>query len=288
MLFNYGAIKLLHAQMPPPTLNKLMQPLHEFSPMGLAWTFLGFSKGYNIFMGIVEISALLLLFRRTMVIGALITMATSINIMTVNYFFDVPVKLVSTALFILSLFLLLPNIKTLNAFFILGKPAEIRTINKPVFSKAWISKTLIALKIILIVVFAVTQLFSLSNTQKMISEYFKKSTLNGIFKVDRNGKSVKTIPNHWNYVIFEYEGTAVVRDTNYQKSFQQYLLEEKTKEITINNFKLNYTIKENGDIILIKSFPEGTEEVKLIKKKKEDMELIKRGFNLIQEYPYNR
>ena len=288
MLFNYGAIKLLHAQMPPPTLNKLMQPLHEFSPMGLAWTFLGFSKGYNIFMGIVEISALLLLFRRTMVLGALITMATSINIMTVNYFFDVPVKLVSTALFILSLFLLLPNIKTLYAFFILEKPSEIRTINKPVFSKAWISKTLIALKIILIVVFAVTQFFSLSNTQKMISEYFKKSTLNGIFKVDRNNKSIKTIPNHWNYVIFEYEGTAVVRDTNYQKSFQQYLLDEKTKEITINNFKLNYTIQENGDIILTKSFPEGTEEVKLIKQKKEDMELIKRGFNLIQEYPYNR
>ena len=66
------------------------------------------------------------------------------------------------------------------------------------------------------------------------------------------------------------------------------MFNKKTKEITINNFKLNYTNQENGDIILTKSFPEGTEEVKLIKKKKEDVELIKRGFNLIQEYPYNR
>ncbi|MBD1430752.1 MULTISPECIES: hypothetical protein [Sphingobacterium] len=288
MLFNYGAIKLLHAQMPPPSLNRLMQPLHEFSPMGLAWTYLGFSKGYNIFMGIVEISALLLLFRRTVTIVALITMATSINIMTVNYFFDVPVKLVSTALFLLSLFLLLPNIKTLYAFFILGKPAEIRTIDKTEYSKPWIKKGLIALKVIVIIVFAVTQYFSLTNTQKMIADYFKKSTINGIFKVDRQGKSFKSIPNEWNYIIFEFEGTAVIRDTNYQKGYQQFLLDEKTKEITINNFKLNYSIQKNGDIILTKSFTEGTEEIKLIKQNKEDMELIKRGFNLIQEYPYNR
>lgn len=153
MLFTYGAIKQIHAQMPPPTLNKLMQPLHEFSPMGLAWTFLGFSKGYNIFMGIVEISALLLLFRKTTTIGALITMATSINIMTVNYFFDVPVKMLSTALFVFSLFLLLPNLKILYSFFIQGKPAELALISKPIYRKKWINNLLIGLKILLIGVF---------------------------------------------------------------------------------------------------------------------------------------
>ncbi|MCA5005086.1 hypothetical protein [Sphingobacterium bovistauri] len=288
MLFNYGAIKLLHAQMPPPTLNKLMQPLHEFSPMGLAWTFLGFSKGYNIFMGIVEIMAVLLLFRKTMVLGALITMATSINIMTVNYFYDVPVKMISTALFAFSLFLLLPNFKALYAFFILGKSAEIRTIDKPVYSKTWINKGLIALKIIFLVVFIVTQFFSLSNTQKMISEYFKKSSINGIFKIDRQGKSQKSIPKDWNYVIFEFEGTLITRDTNYQKGYQQYILDERTKEITINNYKLKYSVEKNGDIIMKKKFPSHHEEIRLVKQRQQDFELLKRGFNLIQEHPYNR
>lgn len=288
MLFTYGAIKQIHAQMPPPTLNKLMQPLHEFSPMGLAWTFLGFSKGYNIFMGIVEISALLLLFRKTTTIGALITMATSINIMTVNYFFDVPVKMLSTALFVFSLFLLLPNLKILYSFFIQGKPAELALISKPIYRKKWINNLLIGLKILLIGVFIFSQAKYLIDSKKMIAQYFKKSIITGIFKVDRQGKSVKTIPADWNYIIFEFEGTAVTRDTNYQKSHQQYTLNEKTKEITINNFKLNYTIQKNGDIILTKVFPTETEEIKLIKQDKEEMELIKRGFNLIQEYPYNR
>jgi len=288
MLINYGVIKLIHAQMPPPTLSRLMQPLHEFSPMGLAWTFLGFSKGYNIFMGIAEIMAVLLLFRRTVVLGALVTLATSINIMTVNYFFDVPVKLVSTALFLFSLFLLIPHIKSLYFFFIGGQTAELKRLHKPTFNKKWKNKLILGVKILIISFFTLTQLSTLANRQKMISFYYKKSSLNGIFKIDRQGKSIKTIPSDWNYIIFENEGMAQVRDINYEASYKDFTLNEKTKEITINNFKLKYAIQENGDIILTKTFPTGTEEVILIKQKKENMELIKRGFNLIQEYPYNR
>src|SRR5690606_40916532 len=33
MLINYGMIKLVHGQMPPPGLDRLMQPLGEFSPI---------------------------------------------------------------------------------------------------------------------------------------------------------------------------------------------------------------------------------------------------------------
>lgn len=133
MLINYGAIKLAHAQMLPPTLHRLMEPLGEFSPMGLAWTFFGFSKAYNLFIGIIEILSAFLLFRQTMVLGALITIATSLNIMAVNYFFDVPVKLVSTALFLLALYLLLPYLSSLYSLFIKGEKAQLATIERPVY-----------------------------------------------------------------------------------------------------------------------------------------------------------
>jgi len=122
----------------------------------------------------------------------------------------------------------------------------------------------------------------------MISQNYKKSSINGVFKVDLQGKSLKTIPSHWQFIIFDFEGNAVIRDTDYKADYKEYVLDEKTKEITINNFKLHYSIQENGDIILTKTFPTGTEEIKLIKQKKEDFELLKRDFNLIQEYPYIR
>lgn len=288
MLFTYGAIKLIHAQMPPPSLNKLMQPLHEFSPMGLAWTYLGFSKGFNIFMGIVEMAGVLLLFRKTMVIGALITMATSINIMAVNYFFDVPVKMLSTALLVFLLFLLLPNLKVLYNFFIQGKAEELVQIRKPIYKRDWINKILLASKILFIAVFVFSQFQYLKNRQEMIAQYYKKTSIHGIFKIDRQNKTIKSIPDHWNYIIFEFEGKLIIRDSNYHKDNLEYVLNEKDKKITIKDYTMNYSIEKNGDITLTRNFDSHKEEIKLIKQNKENFELIKRDFNFIQEYPYNR
>ncbi len=103
MLINYGMGKIIKVQFPSPNTFRLMQTYGESSPMGLAWTFLGFSKGYNLFMGIAELMAVFLLFRRTVMIGAIICLMTTANIMAINYFYNVPVKILSTALFTLCL-----------------------------------------------------------------------------------------------------------------------------------------------------------------------------------------
>lgn len=288
MLINYGVIKLVHSQMPPPGLNRLMQPLGEFSPMGLAWTFLGYSKGYNIFMGMVEILAGLLLFRKTVVLGALITGATSINIMTINYFFDVPVKMMSTALFLLSLFLLLPHIKPLFQVLTQGKPTQIRTITKPKFTKRWKNRIMIVIKIAFIGVFLTQQVSGLLNRQKLIDQYFKKSPMYGIYLIESSIDTRKTIPNDWVYIVFEYEGKATVRDKHYKKKTENTSVDPKKKIISLNNYTFDYSVMENGDILLTKSFNDQTEKVKLIKQRPEEFELMKREFNWIQEHPYNR
>lgn len=113
VLIDYGLAKVVKIQFLSPDYRRLMQPYGESSPMGLAWTFLGFSKGYNMFMGIAEIASILLLFRRTMTFGAIITLMTTANVMAINYFYDVPVKILSTMLFVMTLFLLLKDIPRL-------------------------------------------------------------------------------------------------------------------------------------------------------------------------------
>ncbi|TYR32211.1 DoxX family protein [Sphingobacterium phlebotomi] len=288
MLINYGMIKLVHAQMPPPGLDRLMQPLGEFSPMGLAWTYFGYSKGYNIFVGIVEILAGLLLFRKIVVLGALITMAVSINIMTTNYFFDVPVKMVSTALLILSIFLLLPHLKPLFNFLILGKSVQIKTIRNPKFTKAWKNKILIVIKITVIGIFVIQQISGLLNRQKLIDHYFKKSPLYGIYLIESSNEIRTTIPEDWTSIVFEYEGHANIRDMYYKKQRLSPVIDPKEKKISLNNYTFDYSVLENGDILLTKTFSDRTEEVKLIKQHPEEFELIKRKFNWIQEHPYNR
>src|SRR4029079_10973623 len=64
-LIGYGFAKIFKTQFPYPGLNRLLQPYGNSSPMGLAWTYLGFSTGYNLFMGVAEILDVLLLFKRT-------------------------------------------------------------------------------------------------------------------------------------------------------------------------------------------------------------------------------
>ncbi|WP_164123552.1 hypothetical protein [Sphingobacterium sp. xlx-130] len=288
MLINYGVIKLTHSQMPPPGLGRLMQPLGEFSPMGLAWTYFGYSAGYNIFVGMVEIFAGFLLFRRTMVLGALITMTVSINIMTTNYFFDVPVKIVATALFALSLFLLLPHIRPLLALLIQGKPAQLHVVAKPVYAKPWKNKLMIGVKVFVLLIFLIQQVSGLLNRHKLMDHYFKKSALYGIYRVEDNAAERTIIPKDWMSIVFEYEGHASVRDKYYQKTALEAKINPGDKTISLNNYTLDYTVLENGDIMLMKSFEDRTEVVKLVKQKPEEFELRKREFNWIQEYPYNR
>ncbi len=288
MLMNYGVIKLVHGQMPPPSLSKLMRPLGEFSPMGLAWTFLGFSKGYNIFMGIVEILAVLLLFRRTMVLGACITLATSVNIMTINYFYDVPVKMISTALFLLSLFLLLPYMKTFVALFLQGKYGQLPVPRKPKMDKIWKERGVLIFKIAILAIFGIQQVVGLSTRQKMIDHYMKKSPLYGIYQIDNDIQKRATIPNDWSFLIFENDGRVTIRDRYYQAKYEEAKIDTDEKTVSLNHFTLDYEIMPSGDIILKKVWDGKMELVKLTKLHSEELELMKRGFNWIQEYPYNR
>ncbi|QBQ40792.1 hypothetical protein E2P86_06350 [Sphingobacterium psychroaquaticum] len=288
MLINYGAIKLTHSQMPAPGLSRLMQPLNEFSPMGLAWTFMGFSKGYNIFVGLVEISAAFLLFRRTLVLGALVTIATSINIMSINYFFDVPVKQLSTALLFLSIFLLLPYLRPLNNFFFKGEPAQLQLLARPVFQKKWLKKGAPWLKIGFIAFVVITQVMGLFSRQKLMDHYFKKSPLYGIYRIEDKNSELYTLPSDWSYLIFEGENQVTIRDRYYKAHYEETRPDTTAKTISLNNFTFDYQVADNGDIVLKKTLEKGVEEIKLIKQNTTDFELNKRSFSWIQEYPYNR
>ncbi|KKO89846.1 hypothetical protein AAW12_20055 [Sphingobacterium sp. Ag1] len=289
MLINYGLIKLFYMQMQPPRLTQLLQPLGEYSPMGLAWTYIGYSQGYNILIGSIEILSGLLLFRKTMVFGALITVATSINIMAVNYFYDVPVKMLSTALLLLSIFLLLPYVKALYAIFISGKPVQLLPIQQPPFNKSWKRKSLFIAKLALLILFMVQQVMGICSTKKMMAEYLKKSSLYGIYRIEEAGTPRKTIPENWRLIVFEIDNNKVlIRTSDYNPQKESVVIDAVGKKITLNNYQFDYQINQDGNILLTKAFDDHTEQIKLIKQDVQAFELMQRKFHWVQEYPYNR
>ena len=126
MIF-YGAIKVIPSQFPPPTLERLVQTYGSSSPMGLLWTFMGTSPAYTIFTGAMELlGGLLLTARRTMLLGALVTVGVLSNVVALNVFYDVPVKLYSANLLAMAIYLAVPDLRRLFDFFVLRRAIEPR------------------------------------------------------------------------------------------------------------------------------------------------------------------
>jgi hypothetical protein len=121
-MLSYGAVKVIKMQFPSPALDHLSRTYGESTPMGLLWTFMGYSTAYNVFAGAGEVlGGFLLFFRRTTTLGALVVSAVMSNVVMLNFCYDVPVKLYSAHLLLMALFLLAPDARRLADAFVLGR-----------------------------------------------------------------------------------------------------------------------------------------------------------------------
>src|SRR6185503_9635094 len=112
--------------MPILSLTRLVEPFGNFSPMGVLWYSVGASPAYEIFIGLAETAAALLLFMpRTAQLGALMALMDAIGVFAMNMMYDVPVKLFAFHLVLMSIFLLAPNAGRLYELFILHQTASI-------------------------------------------------------------------------------------------------------------------------------------------------------------------
>ena len=124
-MITYGSVKVIKSQFPNPTLDRLLQPFGDASPMGLLWTFMGASESYNIFTGAGEmLGGLLLTTRRTTLLGALVCFGVMSHVAMLNFSYDVPVKLFSMHLLAMALFLMAPDLGRLARMFVLNRPVE--------------------------------------------------------------------------------------------------------------------------------------------------------------------
>lgn len=120
-LFKYGFDKLFKVQFYLPEPNTLFTPLGMLSKDILFWSTVGSSYSYSLFAGILEIlPAILLLFRKTRLLGALIAFGVLIHVLLINFSFDISVKILSCYLVGLSLILIQPYFTSLKAIFFSG------------------------------------------------------------------------------------------------------------------------------------------------------------------------
>lgn len=302
MLINYGIWKLIKLQFGYPSMQVLTQTYGESSPMRLAWTFLGFSKGYNIFMGLAEVAAIFLLFRRTLSFGLIITLATTANVMAVNYFYDVPVKITSTHLVLMTLFLFAYNFKELCGFFFFKKTLKLSIIPKPNFKKI-AKKTFLVIKIILISCSVGLGVYGAKQAQNSRLAGVNDIRIKGLYEVENfmvNKDTLETKSKNgikkWKYLMLKNKRYAMVKYDDYKAKWykiemdsieDKFTLEDYTDSLKV--FQLN--LKEKDSVIYLNgTFEKDTIAIKLRKYTnfKKKFLLTNRGFNWINERPLNR
>jgi hypothetical protein len=115
-MIGYGFAKVFPLQMPAPLLARLLEPYGNFSPMGVLWYSIGASFPYERFTGIVEVVGGSLLFvPRAQLAGALVLLGATFEVFMLNMTYDVPVKLFSFQLVVMSAVLLAPHVKSMGA-----------------------------------------------------------------------------------------------------------------------------------------------------------------------------
>ncbi|MFG1793130.1 DoxX family protein [Nocardia sp. NPDC049149] len=124
-MVGFGFAKLIPTQMPGPSLAQLLQPYGDLSPASVLWLQIGSSYPYEMVLGGVEVVAgLLLLVPRTAVLGAVVSLASMAQVLLTNMTFDIPEKLLSSHLLLISVVLLAPHLGRLANVFVRQRSCE--------------------------------------------------------------------------------------------------------------------------------------------------------------------
>jgi hypothetical protein len=297
VLIHYGLIKVIKAQFPYPDLYDLTEKLGNFYPERSAWLFFGHSYGYNLFMGMGELAAIFLLFRRTMIFGTIITLIVTLNVVMVNYFYDVPVKLHSLKLFIMTLFLLLTSCGQLWKFFFTGKAVALPVIQAPEIKRKGLRVGKIFFKILIISYALIHETVGSVDRAKHRGDLYPKSNLYGLYRVDTFRINSQVIPPlttdtiRWKQLIMDWEGISAVRymvedsvrwfDTKLDtisKTIQFALWQDTTKK-----YSFRYTQPRNGKLNLMGVIQKDTVSI-FMTAMKTKFKLNSRDFRWIIDY----
>ena len=299
ILFTYGFVKIIKIQFPFPGLYKLAAPFGDSSPMGLAWSFIGYSKAYNFFTGTAELLAgFLLLFRRTTLLGALIALTIMTNIAAINLCYDVPVKIFSLNLIFVALFLISHDAKRLYAFFFQHRALPSVTLAQPHRARR-IKPLQLSLKILFILLTFCFTFWSDLYVSKQYGDNRVKPPLYGIYDTEQfsaagTAFSSPTADSYrWKKLIIDFPGSA--RIITKADSISDITCKVDTLQKTVNitsdydgQYALTYTKPDKDHLLFTGTIRGDSVHITMKRFDLNKFALIKGRFRWINEYPDNR
>ena len=300
-MFGYGIDKAVPLQMPFPYLTRLVEPFGNFSPMGVLWSSIGSAPGYEMFAGCAEVLAgILLIFPRTAMLGALICLADMVQVFMLNMAYDVPVKLFSFHLILISLILLAPDLRRLANFFFLDRSAASST-QPALFANLRRNHIAVTAQIVFGLLLLGANVYGAWTAWHQYGGGRIRSALYGIWNITDETIDGQARPplmsdnDRWRRAIFELPARMSFQLMD--DSFARYNTQINVKQNTITftkdgdkNWKADFVFQWPAPDRLIL---DGEMENRKVHMQLELVDIQKflltsRGFHWVQEYPFNR
>jgi hypothetical protein len=243
--------------------------------MHLLWTFMGASLPYQHFSGMAEVTAgLLLAFRRTTTLGACVAAGVMLNVVVLNFCYDVPVKLYSSHLLLMALFLLAPEVGPLWRFFVLREAAAPHEIRVPVFQKRWMRIVAVVCNVLAVLfVIGGPAVSSAMSSGSFMDRLYSRPPLFGVWSVDSAVITARTRGGE----------SAVYAVRSDARKHHWSLASGSTGSYA----EFDYTQPDPQHLVLTGTM-DGVPVTATLRKKTEPFLLTSRGFHWISEYPFNR
>jgi uncharacterized membrane protein YphA (DoxX/SURF4 family) len=312
----YGSVKVFKTQFAAPEGDILLRTYGESSPMHLLWTFMGSSDAYTRFAGAGElIGGLLLCFRRTTLLGALVTLGVMLNVAALNYCYDVPVKLLSSHMVLMSVFLMAPDLPWLVSVFVFGRRRPPRPL-VPLTPWRWLNIVLTVFRVLVVAAAVGLTLHGAYEATKEFGDQSPKPPLHGLWDVDEftldgtERPPLTTDTVRWHHVAITRGFTSPMIGLYPMKGYGTYYpvaidTDAKTLTLTLagprpgeppSAFRFSYrelregVIAIDGELNLKVDGSIGRKKIQVVLRQQGDEKFLlkSRGFHWINELPYNR
>jgi hypothetical protein len=300
-MIGYGAEKAIPSQFPRLDLARLIEPYGESSPMRLLWTFMGSSPSYTMITGCVELlGGVLLILPRTAMVGAFVSLSAMAQVFALNMCYDVPVKLFSFHLLLMSVFLLLPDVRRIANLFLFNRtvqPAQAL----PLFNRKWLNRTALILQVAFGLYVAGLTLSGSYQTYKKYGDVAPKPPFYGVWSVEEvavNGEpGLAPLPDQarWRRAIFESPGYLIVQPMSGQNRFYKLDLYMEKKRMVLTDlsdpkWKADFSFEQSepGLMNLVGQIDGKPAHARLLRTDESQFLLRTRGFHWISEVPFNR
>jgi len=299
-MLTYALVKIVPLQMPYPPLTRLLEPFGNFSPMGVLWYSVGASPAYEIFAGSAEmLGGLLLLIPRTRTLGALICLADMTQVFVLNMTYDVPVKLFSFHLILMSLLLLAPDFRRLADFFFLRRPVA-PPVYPPLFQSPRWNRLASLLQVVFVLWLIGTGIYGDRDAWHEYGGGAPKPALYGIWNVESltvDGKSsppLLTDTTRWRRVVFDSRSRTAFQQMDDKDQYFRATIDPGRKTVALRRpgdaqiqGTLTYAQPSPDKLTLDGTLNQHSFHAELALCDRSQFMLVSRGFRWVQQYPYN-